>query len=190
MPGNSPSEVVGAFKTLFNVRRQRLGFSVIGRAPEVYVDAFRSSNRFSSIFLNNAVKFTPEGGEVELCVERAGLEVLPDDSRILPWEELGDSGLRPVHRPGHGDRDDRARRSLTSSRDTTATEPAGSGAGSHLGMSISKKLAEVQNGFLVIESELGVGTRVSVSVPADEDDVHASQPDAFHRPRASRGCSR
>jgi hypothetical protein len=35
-------------------------------------------------------------------------------------------------------------------------------------MSIAKKLAEVQNGFLVIESELGVGTRVSIAVPADE----------------------
>jgi signal transduction histidine kinase len=160
------SEIVGAFRTLFNVRRQSLRFSVAEDLREAYVDGPKLEQILINL-LNNALKFTPEGGEIELSVEKAGIEVLPDDSRILPWEELGapvfvrftvrDTGLGMTgetlahlftryHRGGAG----------------------GSGAGSHLGMSIAKKLSEVQNGFLVIESELGVGTKVSVAVPADE----------------------
>jgi len=160
------AEVVGAFKTLFNVRRQRLGCSVADELRSVYIDAPRLEQILINL-LNNAVKFTPEGGEIELCVERAGLEVLPDDSRILPWEELGPPVFVRfiVRDTGLGMTGETLSHLFTRyHRDKTA----GSGVGSHLGMSIAKKLAEAQNGSLVIESELGVGTRVSVAVPADE----------------------
>ena len=160
------TEVVGAFKTLFNVRRQRLGSSVTDELRSVYIDAPKLEQILINL-LNNAVKFTPEGGEVELSVERAGLEVLPDDSRILPWEELGTPVfVRFVVRDtGLGMTEETLSHLFTRyHRDGAARN----GVGSHLGMSIAKKLAEVQNGFLAIESELGVGTRVSVAVPADE----------------------
>ncbi|MEE9271019.1 MAG: hypothetical protein V3V49_12245, partial [Candidatus Krumholzibacteria bacterium] len=39
--------------------------------------------------------------------------------------------------------------------------------GSHLGLNISRTLAEVQNGTMAVESEPGVGTEVSVFLPVD-----------------------
>jgi signal transduction histidine kinase len=160
------AEVVGAFKTLFNVRRQRLVFSVSDELRDAYIDGPKLEQILINL-LNNAMKFTPEGGEIELQVEKAGLEVLPDDSRILPWDELGTPVFVrfTVRDTGLGMTGETLSHLFTRyHRDGTA----GSGVGSHLGMNIAKKLAEVQNGFLVIESELGVGTRVSVAVPADE----------------------
>jgi signal transduction histidine kinase len=160
------AEVVGAFKTLFNVRRQRLGLSVSDELRDAYIDGPKLEQILINL-LNNALKFTPEGGEIELCVERAGLEVLPDDSRILPWEELGTPFFVrfTVRDTGLGMTGETLSHLFTRYHRDGAV---GSGVGAHLGLNIAKKLAEVQNGFLVIESELGVGTRVSVAVPADE----------------------
>jgi signal transduction histidine kinase len=159
------AEVVGTFKTLFNVRRQRLGYSVSDELGRVYVDAPKLEQIIINI-LNNAVKFTPEGGEVELSVERAGLEVLADDLRILPWQALGTPVFVrfTVRDTGIGMTGETVSHLFT--RYHSGNDRGG--AGSHLGMSISKTLAEVQNGSLDIESELGLGTRVSVSVPSDE----------------------
>jgi signal transduction histidine kinase len=164
--GEFASEVVGAFKTLFNVRRQRLGFQVSGELRRVYIDGPRLEQILINL-LNNALKFTPEGGEIELSVDRAGIETLSDDARILPWEELGAPVFVrfTVRDTGLGMTGETLSHLFT--RHHRAETP-GAGVGAHLGMSIAKKLAEVQNGFLDIVSELGVGTRVSVSVPADE----------------------
>ena len=164
--GDFAAEVMGAFTALFNVRRQRLKYSVSDDLFRIYVDAPKLEQILIN-FLNNAMKFTPEGGEVELGVERAGIEVLPDDLRILPWGELG--GLAfvrfTVRDTGIGMTGETLSHLFTRyHRDKSL----GGGVGSHLGLSISKKLAEVQNGSLEVESELGVGTRVSVSVPSDE----------------------
>ena len=164
--GDFAAEVMGAFTALFNVRRQRLRYSLSDDLSRIYVDAPKLEQILIN-FLNNAVKFTPEGGEVQLNVERAGIEVLPDDLRILPWGDLGRlSFVRfTVRDTGIG---------MTSEtlshlfKRFHREEGLGGGMGSHLGLSISKKLAEVQNGSLEVESELGMGTRVAVSVPSDE----------------------
>jgi hypothetical protein len=160
------AEVIGAFRTLFNVRRQRLECVVSDEIRRIYVDAPKLEQILINL-LNNAIKFTQEGGEVTVNVEPASLETLDDDLRILPWNEIADLKFVrfSVRDTGIGMTGETLSHLFTRYyRDTGRSGTRGS----HLGLSISKTLVEAQNGTLVFESELGVGTRAVVSLPADE----------------------
>jgi signal transduction histidine kinase len=159
------SEVLGTFKTLFNVRRQRLEHKVSGEVGRIYVDAPKLEQILINL-LNNAIKFTPDGGRVTVSVEPSGLEALGDDLRIQPWNEI--AALKfvrfVVKDSGIGMTEDTLAHLFT----RHYKRDAGGVKGSHLGLSISKALVEVQNGKLDFRSELGVGTEAAVSIPADE----------------------
>jgi hypothetical protein len=132
----------------------------------VYVDAPKLEQILVNL-LTNAVKFTQEGGEITVEADPAGLEVLDDELRILPWGEIADFKFVrfTVTDTGIGMTEDILSHLFTRYYEH---ENRGRSRGSHLGLSISKALVEVQNGSLEFESELGVGTRVRVVLPADE----------------------
>jgi signal transduction histidine kinase len=100
------------------------------------------------ILLDNAVRHTPAGGSIRLEGERQGRQVR------LSVADTG-SGIPPAALPHVFDRFYRA-------------DPArgAGGGGSGLGLSIAKGLVEAQQGHIIIESTLGVGTRVTVALPA------------------------
>ncbi|MBP2680594.1 MAG: transrane receptor with multiple sensor domain and histidine kinase domain [Candidatus Krumholzibacteriota bacterium] len=160
------SEVIGAFKSLFNVRRQRIECSVSNEIHRIYVDAAKLEQILVNL-LNNAIKFTQEEGEVSVMVEPASLETLDDDLRILPWKGIAD--LRfirfTVRDTGIGMTEETLSHLFTRYYQDGARRGS---RGSHLGLSISRTLAEAQNGTLVFESELGVGTAAALTLPADE----------------------
>jgi two-component system, cell cycle sensor histidine kinase PleC len=97
--------------------------------------------------LGNAVKFTPSGGSVSLSLEAA------DDAVRLVVADTG---------PG-----------MTAEEVSTALAPYGqierisarSAAGTGLGLPIAERLARILGGGLEIESALGTGTRVTVTLP-------------------------
>ena len=98
--------------------------------------------------LSNALKFTPEGGEVvisagieesgamALCVADTGIGIAPEDiDRALePFEQI-DSAIARPH------------------------------AGTGLGLHLCRHFVELHDGSLTIESEIGVGTAVTVRFP-------------------------
>jgi two-component system cell cycle sensor histidine kinase PleC len=98
--------------------------------------------------LSNAVKFTPEGG----CVAIAGGR--DDDHVVL---SVSDTGI-----------------GMTNGEIETALTPFGqiisdvarAEAGTGLGLPLSKRLAELHGGALVVTSARGQGTTVTVSLPA------------------------
>jgi len=159
------AEVISTFKTLFNVRRQRLECRVSGEIDRIYVDAPKLEQILINL-LNNAIKFTDEGGQVTVSVERSSLEALDDDLRILPWSELAEIKFVRfvVKDTGIGMTEDTLAHLFT----RYYKKKRGGAMGSHLGLNISKTLVEVQNGTLEFESELGVGTVAAVSIPADD----------------------
>ncbi len=159
-------EVVDTFKTLFNVNRHELNISVSDEIDRIYVDAPKLEQILINV-LNNAVKFTHGGGEVHMSVEPSSLEALSEKLRIVPWNDLSRlSFVRFVIKDtGIGMTEDTLAHLFT--RHYGKTE-SGSVKGAHLGLSISKTLVEVQNGRISFDSELGVGTEVAVSIPADE----------------------
>jgi PAS domain S-box-containing protein len=95
--------------------------------------------------LGNAVKFTQVGGRIVLrckISEDAAMVEVIDDGAGIPAEKL-DAIFEPFVR-------------LNAEIDTP---------GSGLGLAISRKLARAMNGELTVVSELGVGTRFTLSLP-------------------------
>ena len=108
------------------------------------------SRAVKQILLNllaNAVKFTPAGGEVEVTMQADGSDVLLTvrDTGIGIAPEHLESVFEAFHQG-----DPRVSRRFE---------------GTGLGLSITKRLVEQHDGKIWIESELGLGTRVMVSLP-------------------------
>ncbi len=160
------SEVMSTFETLFNVQRVRLKLKILSEIERIFVDTEKLEQVLFNL-LSNALKYTPDGGEITLAVRSAGVETFDDDLRLLPWTEMptpkmvlftvGDTGL--------GMNEDTLS-SLFTRHYKSSGEP--NLKGSHLGLSISKALVEAQGGSLRVESRLGIGTDVTVSLPCDE----------------------
>jgi two-component system, cell cycle sensor histidine kinase PleC len=96
--------------------------------------------------LSNAVKFTPEGGQVKVSVSKSkdGAKVAIVDTGIgIPSNDIEKLG-RPF---------EQVENQFTKSK-----------GGSGLGLAISKSLVDLHNGALSIESVVGVGTTVSVTL--------------------------
>lgn len=103
--------------------------------------------------LSNAVKFTPEGGEIGLEVS---LLQQDDPSQDLVFLTISDSGS--------GIPQEDIERILTPFVQVRQIDHTGKG-GTGLGLSIVNSLVHLHDGTLLIESELGVGTRVHVRLP-------------------------
>ena len=98
--------------------------------------------------VTNAIKFTPEGGTVRLYVSatpQKGIVIKVTDTGIGIAPENIDRVLRPFEQ--------------------VETSYARKHGGSGLGLPYAKRLTELHGGTLTIESELGKGTTVSVTLP-------------------------
>ncbi len=114
--------------------------------PQIHGDAGRLKQAFANL-IHNAIKFTPEGG----CVRLSGG---PDDGHIMI--RIADDGigiarseLETVVKPFH--------------RLRAAFDGQHQGAG--LGLPFAKTIIELHGGTLAIESEVGVGTTVTIRLP-------------------------
>ena len=99
------------------------------------------------ILVDNALRYTPAGGTILLEAEPRGHMV---EIRI---SDTG-SGIAPEHLPHIFDRFYQA--------DTSHTAKGNSG----LGLSIAKALLEAQHGAIAVESAVGKGTCVTISLPS------------------------
>lgn len=100
--------------------------------------------------LSNAVKFTPDGGHVEVTCETRGEEAL-----ALIITDTG-IGMAPEDVP-------RALENFGQIDNSLSRRFEGTG----LGLPLSNRLMQLHGGALEIESELGAGTKVSLVFPAD-----------------------
>ncbi|OWR30753.1 two-component sensor histidine kinase [Saccharibacillus sp. O23] len=108
-------------------------------------------NRLKQVFVNlidNAIKFSDPNGEIRMVASRKDLEVhvaVQDDGEGIPAEDLERIGQRFYK---------------------GSSKMSGSG----LGLAISKEIVRLHGGRLKIESEYGVGTTVTVTLPLAVDD--------------------
>jgi PAS domain S-box-containing protein len=121
--------------------------------------------------LSNAVKFTPEGGQV--CLEvtgdaaagqviftvlDTGIGIAPEDlARLFQPFSQLDSSLSRQHE------------------------------GTGLGLALVRRLAELHGGRVSVESEIGVGSRFTVSLPAGQIEAATMAAGAAARSRAESG---
>lgn len=102
--------------------------------------------------LSNAIKFTDEGGEVH--VEAAEIENGPDGTE---WVEIRVRDSGPGIRPEDTETIFREFEQVTGTR-----------GGTGLGLPISRKLARLLNGDLVVDSEVGQGSTFILRLPRQE----------------------
>jgi len=146
---------------LFEVYRQ---FSMIEKPVDVLITAvdqvyvMGDQDRLKQLFINlidNAIKYTPEGGQVTMSLAKlngfAQFEV-KDTGLGIPAEDL-------PHIFDRFYRVDKGR----------ARTQGGSG----LGLSIAKWVAQAHGGDILVESEVGVGTTFTVSLPAYQSEETA-----------------
>jgi PAS domain S-box-containing protein len=115
--------------------------------------------------LSNAVKFTPAGGTVSLqaeCSSEAGYVVRVRDTGI---------GMAPEDIP-------RALSRFVQLDSTSTRKHEGTG----LGLPLCRSLVELHGGSLEIESRLGGGTTVTVSLPAERIGRKPKQDISFEKP--------
>jgi signal transduction histidine kinase len=111
-------------------------------------DARRLSQVIDNL-VTNAVKFTREGGSITVSVENGVGDVrlvVADTGIGIPASEQGQVFARFF-------------------RSSNATQGAIAGTG--LGLAISRALVEQHGGTIALESHEGLGTRVTVTLPAD-----------------------
>ena len=103
--------------------------------------------------LSNAYKYTPSGGRVELYI------------RELPCDEEGYVVMETIVKDnGQGMSAEYLPHLFEEfSREHNTTQAGVEGTG--LGMPIVKRLVEIMEGTIEVESELGVGTKVTVTIP-------------------------
>ena len=129
--------------------------------PELHADK-RAVRQIWLNLLTNAVKFAPSGSRVHIVADYE-----PDGSFCIG-----------VHDEGPGIAEDELENVLeTFGQGKEGVFRPGSGTG--LGLSIVKGLAEAHGGLFILESELGVGTRASVTFPRDR--VLPASPGAINR---------
>jgi signal transduction histidine kinase len=116
--------------------------------PACYAEVDRVQiERMISNLISNAVKFTPAGGEVRVCVE-----CHPDRTDIIV-EDTG-RGISPEHLSHIFDR-------FYQVRDTDSNGERGLG----LGLSFVSWIAKAHGGSVAVDSELNKGSRFTVTLP-------------------------
>ncbi len=97
--------------------------------------------------LDNAIKFTPAGGHVEIGAEQAG-------KRVCLWVGDDGPGISPSDQPHIFERFYRGQ--------------AGSAEGSGLGLAIVQSVVQAHAGRVSVESQPGEGSRFLIELPLDQ----------------------
>ena len=142
------SFVLSLFKERAQANRLTCELDVPEGLPRVWADE-RKLKQIVINLMSNAVKFTPEGGRVVLRAFRGDdgavtLQVIDNGIGMNP--ESIPMALAPLHQID-GDLNRKYE-------------------GAGIGLSLAKALAELHGGRLELDSKLGEGTTVTVSLPA------------------------
>ena len=134
-------------------------------------------DRLTQLLLNlisNAIKFTPDGGEITINLRRTSTEA------VL---EVSDTGIGI-------DEDDQKRvfdRLYQADSSRARGDGMGRGGGVGLGLSIAKWIAEAHHGRITVQSAVGAGTTFTVYLPLLEPAPQGTRHDAVTRPRLGLG---
>ncbi|WP_241426732.1 hybrid sensor histidine kinase/response regulator [Dysosmobacter acutus] len=146
--------------TVFYVQsvKKQIDFKIFlrGEIAEHLVGDSLRLNQILTNLISNALKFTPEHGRVNLCVE----ELRRDGDRIWLRFEVKDTGrgIAPENM-------DRIFEAFIQENSGIVRQYGGTG----LGLPITKSFAELMGGSIVVTSEVGVGSVFTVDLPFAPD---------------------
>jgi signal transduction histidine kinase len=142
-------EILGSLATAYRLSNaDRLRIEFIAERPELPVaaDPVALQRAFRNV-LENAIKYTPEGGEVRIRAGAAGPHA---------FVVVKDTGM------GMSD-DDRARAFDFAFRGAGAVASGARGKG--LGLALTKEILEANGGKISLSSEAGFGSEVTILLP-------------------------
>ncbi len=148
-------EFLNAINTMVSTQCSEKGLDyqchIQGEVDDYYIGDNMKLRQVLINILGNAVKFTPEGGKVNLTVERTA----QFDGMTTLCFRIADTGIgmSKEYLPHVFD--------TFSQEDSSSTSKYGS---SGLGMAIAKSIVEMMNGKIDVESEKGKGTVFTVTV--------------------------
>ncbi|MBP7213755.1 MAG: PAS domain-containing protein [Anaerolineaceae bacterium] len=143
-----PIELIVNAVDRMTLQAERAGIKLSFDCPDDLPKILADPSRVSQVFINliqNAIKFTPEGGHIHLTAQIAGPKVL---------FSVRDDGTGIIKR----DRNRIFERFYKADRART-------GGGTGLGLSICKHIVEEHGGHIWVESEVGHGSTFYFSLP-------------------------
>ena len=149
------SKLIEQINVIFSGQCQEKGLEynchINGHLNDYYIGDNTKLRQVLINILGNAVKFTPEGGSVEFTVEKTG----GFDDRSTIQFKIKDTGIgmSEEYLPKIFD-------AFTQENAGTTNKYGSSG----LGMAITKRIVEMMNGEINVESEKNVGTTFTVNV--------------------------
>ncbi len=160
------SKLIEQINVIFSGQSQEKGIDydcrIIGHLNDYYIGDSMKLRQVLINILGNAVKFTPEGGKVELTVEKTAAF---EDKSTLRFV-ISDTGIGM------------SADYLPKIFDTFSQENAGAAnkyGSSGLGMAITKNIVEMMNGNIEVTSEKGVGTTFTVTVTLIDSERHVDE---------------
>lgn len=153
------ADAVTVVSGLYSSRGLYLRTQIESQLPPVYCDEARVRQVIINL-LGNAGRFTEEGGVIVSCM------LNPANNREL-ITSVADTG------PGIAEEDQQRIFEPFQQVDVSTRRRHG---GSGLGLTISKQFIEMHGGSLWLESELGAGTTINFSLPAENPLLPAATP--------------
>lgn len=137
---------------LVSPRAEEMGINLTNELPNEHFIIMGDAKKIKQVLLNllsNAVKFTPQGGEVKITA----WQNVMDDSIAIEVKDTG-IGIAPK---------DISRAMSPFGQVDSALSRKYEGTG--LGLPLTKKFVEIMGGTFKIESELNIGTTITITVP-------------------------
>ncbi|MBR2598045.1 MAG: response regulator [Clostridiales bacterium] len=138
-------------------KNQNYSCNINGQVDDYYIGDNMKLRQILINILGNAVKFTPEGGNISLDIQR----IAQFDDRSTLQFTIRDNGI--------GMSEDFLPHIFDAfaQEDATSTNKYGS---SGLGLAITKNIIEMMNGTIQVESKKGEGTTFTVSVTLNDSE--------------------
>ena len=162
------SKLIEQINVIFSGQCQEKGLEynchINGHLNDYYIGDSVKLRQVLINILGNAVKFTPEGGSVEFTVEKTGGF---DDRSVIQFK-IKDTGIGM------------SKEYLPKIFDAFSQENSGSTTkygSSGLGMAITKRIVEMMNGEISVESQKNVGTTFTVNITLKDSDRKVSDED-------------
>ena len=155
------SKMLESINTMFSGqcldKQQNYSCNIKGQVDDYYIGDNMKLRQILINILGNAVKFTPEGGNISLDIQR----MAQFDNRSTLQFTVADNGIGMSEEflPHIFD--------TFAQEDATSTNKYGS---SGLGLAITKNIIEMMNGSISVESKKGEGTTFVVSVTLNDSD--------------------
>lgn len=127
-------------------KAKKEGVTLTYSEPEFLCPVIGDKNRLRQVFINiidNALKYTETGGEIDILVEKN------DSSVVISVADSG-AGIAPEDLP-------KVKQKFYKANSTKH--------GSGIGLAVADEIVTMHGGLLEVESELGYGTTVTITLP-------------------------